>query len=85
VSTACARPCASTLDSGRPLLPLAISRSTKQKRFQSLKQASLIGLSAMLARGVLFEDGVDFSEIATTLFLAMYILSSGYLADKSLA
>jgi len=39
----------------------------------------------MLARGVLFEDGVDFSEIATTLLLAMYILSSGYLAHKSLA
>jgi len=42
-------------------------------------------MSAMLARGVLFEDGVDFSEIATTLLLAMYILSSAHLAHKSLA
>jgi hypothetical protein len=50
VSTACARVCASRLESGRPFSPLAISRSTKQKRFQSLKQASLTGLSAMSRR-----------------------------------
>jgi hypothetical protein len=54
--------CASRPDRGRPLLPLAITRSTKQKRFQSLKQASL-------TRGVLSVDSADLSEIAMTLLL----------------
>ena len=51
----------------RPLSPLAISRSTKQKRFQSLKLASLIGLSATPTRRVLFADTADLSAIAVML------------------
>jgi hypothetical protein len=53
------------------LSPLAISRSTKQKHFQSLKQASLIGLSAMPTGGVFFVDAAVLSEIATILLLTL--------------
>jgi hypothetical protein len=52
---------------GRPLSPLAISRSTEQKRFQSLKQPSPIGFSATPTRRVLFADTADLSAIAVML------------------
>ena len=57
-------------DSRRSFLPLAISRSTKQKRNQSLKQATSFtrGLSPpeMPVAKFLLSDGTLVSEIATT-------------------
>jgi hypothetical protein len=47
------------------------ARSTKQKRFQSLNQTSLLGLSAIPI------DDVGLFEIATTLLLSMHVLSLG--------
>ena len=69
----------------QPLLPLAILRSTKQKRFQSLKQASLTGLSAMPTHGVESLDAADLSAIATMLRLAMRSSVMNILRIKSRA